>query len=361
MDKMRTSAAVPDQLAPLTPVTGSAAWYGRDMAQTDEWIYRFGDADIAEIDAAVGRVRTSKIPLPAVTRADFELPTLAPKLERIQHDVVNGRGFVLLRGLPVQRFSIEESAIAYWGLGAHIGEAVSQNAKGHLLGHVKDIGHDPANPTHRIYATSARHLYHTDSCDIVGLLCLHQAKRGGQSSMASSVTIHNEMLAVRPDLVEVLTHPLPVDRKGEVPKGKQPFYEMPVFHYFGGYLTTIYARDFIESAQRFDRVRLTDIQIEAMDLLDALAAREDIRLEMMLEPGDIQFLHNHQILHARTAYEDHPEAERRRHLLRLWLSAPNGRPLPPVFAERYGNVEVGARRGGIMVPGAALQVPLEAE
>jgi len=152
-----------------------------------------------------------------------------------------------------------------------------------------------------------------------------------------------------------------VDRKGEIPEGKLPFYRMAVFHWHEGFLSAIYARDFIEGAQRFPEAdRLTDRQAAAMDLLDELAADPSLRLDMTLEPGDMQFLHNHQILHARTAYEDHPEPERRRHLLRLWLSPPNGRPLPAVFAERYGSVEVG-QRGGIRVPGTELVTPLDAE
>lgn len=296
-----------------------------------------------------------------IDRYDVDLGELSPVLESMRDEVVERRGFVLLRGLPVERYTKEEAAIAYWAIGLHFGRPVSQNAKGHLLGHVRDIGLDPTNPSHRIYATNARHRYHTDSCDIVGLLCLKTAKRGGLSSIASSVTIYHELRRERPDVVEVLEQPFIVDRKGEIPEGKGPHYRMAVFHHFAGHLTTIYARDFIEAAQRFAEVpRLSRRQIEALDMLDALAARDDVRLDMNLRPGDMQFLHNHQILHARTAYEDYPEPERKRHLLRLWLSPPNGRPLPPVFAERYGSIEPG-NRGGIRVPGVALEVPLDAE
>lgn len=296
-----------------------------------------------------------------IDRYDVDLGELSPVLESMRDEVVERRGFVLLRGLPVERYTKEEAAIAYWAIGLHFGRPVSQNAKGHLLGHVRDIGLDPTNPIHRIYATNARHRYHTDSCDIVGLLCLKTAKRGGLSSIASSVTIYHELRRERPDVVEVLEQPFIVDRKGEIPEGKGPHYRMAVFHHFAGHLTTIYARDFIEAAQRFAEVpRLSRRQIEALDMLDALAARDDVRLDMNLRPGDMQFLHNHQILHARTAYEDYPEPERKRHLLRLWLSPPNGRPLPPVFAERYGSIEPG-NRGGIRVPGVALEVPLDAE
>ncbi len=342
------------------PYTGPAVWYGRDLVGSDEWIYQLSQSDIAEIDEAIEAVGHRQTPVGELVRDDFLLPTLGPALRGIQHEVVSGRGFVLLRNLPVARYTKREAITAYWGIGLHFGWPISQNAKGHLLGHVTNIGLDPSNPHHRIYATKVRHLFHTDSCDVVGLLCLQPAKEGGLSSVVSSVTIYNEMLAQRPDLVEVLEQPFVVDRKGEIPAGKRPYYEMPVFNHYAGHLTTIYARDFIEAAQRFEEVpRLRPEQVEAMDLLDALAARDDVRLNMTLAQGDIQLLHSHQTLHARTAFEDYAEPERRRHLLRLWLAPPNSRPLPPVFAERYGTIEVGTRRGGIMVPGAKLHVSFD--
>ncbi|MFQ5555172.1 MAG: TauD/TfdA family dioxygenase [Acidimicrobiia bacterium] len=197
---------------------------------------------------------------------------------------------------------------------------------------------------------------------IVGLLCLQTAKSGGQSKIASSVTVYNEMMATRPDLVAVMEKPFTTDRKGEIPEGKGPHYQMPIFHRYEGLLTTTYNRDFITAAQRFDDVaRLTPEQVEAMDVADELADSDGIRLDMDFRPGDIQFIHNHQILHARTPYEDYPEPDRKRHLLRLWLAPPNGRPLPPVMAERFGTIEARTARGGIRVPGQTLHAPLQPE
>ncbi len=343
-------------------IDGPAAWYGSRMAESSDWVYRLSAADLREIDSAVTTVQRRGIALANVTPVDFPLPELGSVLTNLRDQVVTGRGFALIRGLPIDGVPMEHIALSYWGIGSYFGLPVSQNAKGHVLGHVKDIGHDPANPEHRIYATSARHRYHTDSCDVVGLLCVRPAKSGGRSSLVSSVTVHNEMLKTRPDLVSVLAQPFCYDRKGEIPAGKKAYYWMPIFNNYAGHLTTIYARDFIEAAQRFQEVpRLSEAQIEAMDHLDRMAANIDLRLDMDLRPGDIQLLHNHQILHARTAYEDYAEPERKRHLLRLWLAPPNGRPLPPVFEERYGQIEVGTRRGGITVPGAVLHAPLEAE
>lgn len=347
----------------LQPFIGPAAWYGSEMSQrSSEWRHDLTEAEVEEINAAVDAVRKQGTQIIDIAREDFPLPTLGHVLDGIQEDLVNGRGFVLIRGVPVSDYSVEESAIAYFGIGSYLGWPIPQNAKGHVLGHVTDIGLDPANPEHRIYGTRARHLYHSDSCDIVGLLCLQKAKSGGQSKIASSVTVYNEMVAVRPDLVAVMEQPFYTDRKGEIPEGKGPHYQMPIFHRYAGLVTTTYNRDFITAAQRFPDVpRLRQDQTEAMDLADELADSDDIRLDMDFQPGDIQFIHNHQILHARTPYEDHPEPERKRHLLRLWLAPPNGRPLPPAMAERFGNIEAGTARGGIRVPGQTLRAPLEPE
>jgi len=338
---------------------GPAAWTATEMRGRSEWIVPLDADDITELKAAVKASRD--VPIVRLTRDDFVLPTLGTKLDRIEREVVDGRGFVLIRGLPVGQFDRETVARMYYGIGTRIGDAVPQNAAGHLLGHVRDIGQDPHNPEHRVYATNYRHQFHTDSCDVVGLLCLQPAKRGGQSAITSSTSLYNQMARTRPDLADILSEPFFIDRKGEIPPGKGPTYELAIFHRQVEQLTTVYARDFIDAAQRFDHVpRLTELQIEAMDMLDALAASDAFRLDMDFQQGDIQFLHNHQILHARTSYEDYPEPERKRHLLRLWLSARNGRQLPAGFAERYGEIEVGKIRGGIRVPGQTLQAPLEA-
>jgi hypothetical protein len=283
-------------------------------------------------------------------------------LGEILRELLEGRGFVLLRGLPVERMTREEQAIAYLGLGAWLGRFRSQNAKGHLLGHVKDLGLDIGDPNVRYYQTNRKLEYHTDSVDIVGLLCLKIAKAGGESYVASSMTVHNEVLARRPDLMPALFEPFATDRRGEVPEGMQPWFDMPIFNRHAGQLSCIYVRQYIESAQRHFPAarRLTREQYAAMDLVDELCNDPSIHLSMDFRPGDIQLLHNHQILHSRGDFENWPEPERHRHLLRMWLAPPEARPLPEAFAPRYGSVEPGAR-GGIVLKGTTFKVPLEAE
>ena len=204
--------------------------------------------------------------------------------------------------------------------------------------------------------------YHTDSADIVALLCLQTAKSGGESFIASSMTVYNEILKRRPDLIGAAFLPFPTDRRGEVPAGMKPWFEIPIFNWHAGLLSGIYLRHYIEEAQRRfpDAPRLTADQYAVMDLIDELVNDPAIHLQMAFLPGDMQFLHNHQILHSRNDFENWPEPERHRHLLRLWMAPPEGRPLPEVFAPRYGSVTPG-ERGGIVISGTRLKVPLEAE
>jgi hypothetical protein len=332
-------------------IDGPVAWSGADVRTREtEWTYRLSPAEVDEIENATSAVRARGLDLAAIRRVDFPLPTLGPVLDRLRAEVLDGRGFVLLRGMPVEGRPIVESATAYWGVGTYFGSARSQNAKGHLLGHIYDLGQglSATNPNLRSYATAERQNFHIDRCDVVALLCLRRAKSGGSSAIVSSMMLHNVMAARRPDLLERLYQPFPVDRRGEVPPGKLPFYNAPVFNEHAGLLSVLYSRLHIGSAQRFPEARrLTDADLEALDMLADLASDPELRLDMTFMPGDIQFLHNHTILHARSAYEDWPEVERKRHLLRLWLAPPEARPLPPVFVECYGGLTVGDR-GGII-------------
>ncbi len=351
------NAAAPNPLPP-GPITGPAAWYGRDFAKDTPWIYRLNADELAEIEAALAAFRQQETDLIQVTRETFRLPTLGTALDGIRRELLSGRGFVLIRGISMEDRPVADAATIFWGLGSYLGKAVSQNGKGHVLGHVRDLGYDVDDPNARTYQTHRRQFYHADSCDIVGLMCLKKARSGGLSSIISSTTLFNEMLSRDPDLTSELFQPFKVDRRGEVPAGMDPYFTVPIMSWFEGRLTCYYIRRYIESAQRFDDVDpLTERQIEALDLFDAIAEEDEVHLNMDFEPGDLQFLHNHQILHDRTDYVDWEEPNRKRHLLRLWLCPPDGRPLPSWFAARYGGVEPG-NRGGIMTPGVRLNAPL---
>jgi Taurine catabolism dioxygenase TauD, TfdA family len=344
---------------------GPGAWYGPQVAARGGWTETASTTELDELAAAaqpwLARVERDPRALNALTAANFPLPTLAARAARVTEELLRGRGFVLLRGLPVERWGSRLSAIAFYGLGLHIGRPRTQNAQGHLLGHVRDLGLRSDDPSVRIYQTHERQTFHTDSADVVGLLCLQTAKAGGLSALVSSITLYNELRARRPDLARRLFAPFATDRRGEVPPGERPYFAIPVFNWYAGELSAIYQRQYIDSAQRFaDAPRLTPADVEALDLLDALTDDPALHLTMTLERGDMQFVHNHTLLHDRTAFEDHPQPARRRHLLRLWLAPESARPLPPVFAQRYGSAVAGAR-GGVGVADDAGVMPLPEE
>ncbi len=344
------------------PVGGPGAWRGVDMAKrSDEWLYQLSSDEVAELDDAMRRTRDRDII--DITRAEFTLPTLGPVFDGMRREMQHGRGFVVLRGIPVHDYSIEESARVYYGLGSYFGAARSQNAKGHVLGHVCDLGarfdafKNPGKS--RIYQTHVRQKFHTDSVDMVSLLCLQKSKSGGESSISSSIAVHDQMWERDRELWAELYRPMWRDRRGEIPAGRKPYYPTAAFHYHEGLLSTTYGRDYVDSSERFGELpRQTGSQVAAFDLFDSLAEDKDNRLDMTFEPGDVQLLHNHQILHARADFEDWPEVERKRHLLRLWLAPPDARPLPPSFLERYLGIEIGDR-GGVVVPGMTLNAPLD--
>jgi hypothetical protein len=336
----------------LRPVVDPAGWTPDEIARTGEGTHYLSSRHIAELEAAVAGVRAEGLGILDIARERFPLPTLGPVLGEIREELLNGCGFALLRGFPVTRCSMEDAAMAFYGIGTHIGRAVSQNARGHVLGHVTALdGHRQANPLHRGYQTSESLRFHADSCDIVGLLCLRPAKTGGLSAIASSITVYNEMLKRRPDLVSELVGPFYMDRRGEVPAGKKPWYKLAVYSIQDGYMSSRGGGTHIMSAQRFPEVpRLTDAQREALE--EKARFTEELCLHQTFQTGDMQFLHNHVILHGRTAYEDYDDLARKRHLLRLWLTTDGARPLVPEYAERIN---------GILVPGGRLTAPLDAE
>jgi hypothetical protein len=338
-------------------ITGPTAWSGQQMALRGDWTEVLEPGDLAEIEAAATALAEAGVDIAGMGPAMFPLPRLASRLASLRDELLRGRGFALWRGLPVRRWGARLSAIAFFGLGTHLGSARSQNAEGHLLGHVRDLGLRSDDPRVRIYQTAERQTFHTDSCDVVGLLCLQTARAGGDSALVSSHTLWNEMRRRRPDLANLLLEPVATDRRGEVPPGALPFFTIPVFNWYEGRMSSIYQRQYIDSAQRFDEApRLTPAHVEALDLFDRLANDPTLHFLMTLQPGDLQFVHNHSLLHDRTAFTDGAEPGERRHLLRLWLAPDDAQPLPPVFAQRYGSVVPG-QRGGVSTA-VALNAPL---
>jgi hypothetical protein len=311
--EMTTTLPVP------APLDCPAAWRGEALVTATDWVHELTPAEIAELDSALESVRGRGLAVGDIRRADFPLPRLGPVIDAWADELDTGRGFVLVRGLPVERYSEGDAGIVYWGIGQHLGVPVSQNTDGDLLGHVRDTGADPEDPSVRLYRTRAAQPYHTDGSDVVGLLCLATSSRGGESSIVSSVTVFNEVARRRPDLVELLFQPFYFDLYEQQAPGQKPYVAMPIASYFAGRLYTMYIRFYIDQAQRHaDVPRLTPSQVELLDLIDEIAASPRFHLDMEFRPGDMQWLSNAVIMHGRTEYEDDPASPR--HLLRLWLT-----------------------------------------
>lgn len=334
------------------------------QARPHEWQYSLSDTELAELKAAATAVLEGGCPLGHLTsKEDYPLPSLGPKLEEMRREVSFGRGFALLKGIPVEEWPHEVVVAAYWIIGLHWGRAVSNNKKGHLVGHIKDIGHDPTKPETRLYATSAAQPYHNDGpADLVALLCLHSANEGGVSHWTSSMSVYNAIVKTRPDLAPVLFGPWYFDRKGEVPQGKLPYFEIPVFNAFKGHLSVNYSPNYYFDSQRHEGVpRLTPAHLEAIREMDALASSDELRMDYVLQPGEIQLLSNHTCLHSRSKFVDHEEPDKKRWLLRLWIVPEDERPLPPVYADLMGGSVDLKTRGGIICEGTVPHIPFQAE
>ena len=311
-------------------LAGPSVWRGEDIREEDTWTYTLDSFELAALDNSLRRVRTAGLAFPHFERDDFPLPDMAAQLAWIANYLENGRGFLLLRGLPVDRYSEDDIRIIYFGLGLHLGSPVSQNRRGDLLGVVMNVG-DPNDKNTRVYETNAYLPYHTDPSDVVGLLCLRKARDGGLSSLVSIPSVFNRMLERCPQHAEQFYHPVYYAHLGEALPTLTP-----LFSYHKGKLASRYLRQYIEYGHEIMQQPLTHAQREALDAFDAISQEPDLRLDMMLEPGDLQFANNYTILHSRTRFEDAHSQDERRKMLRLWLKMPNARELAPDFPGRNG-------------------------
>ncbi|MFD0828033.1 TauD/TfdA family dioxygenase [Neobacillus sp. M.A.Huq-85] len=313
-------------------VQGRSSWKGTDLAKDDSWIYYLSEETIAALDKAVLHVKQKGLKAPDFKKEDFLIPDLAEVVAYFIDELENGQGFLLIRGLPMDRYTDEEAAIVYWGLGLHMGLPIIQSKNGELLGHIKNVGKDFNDNTKvRGYQTNVHLDYHTDLADVVGLLCLRKAKSGGLSSIASAVAIYNEILEKHPEYLDILYRPFAHDLRGEETEGQAPVVQSPIFSYYDGKLSCRYIRQYVESAQSKTGIPLSQEEIEAFDFIDSLTHDENFHIDMMMEPGDMQFVNNYTVFHSRTHFEDYEEEDKKRYLLRLWLMMPNGRKIAPDF------------------------------
>ena len=319
------------------PLASPAAWCGADLAATDDWVIELTGEQAAELTAAgaaaaagAGRAAGGRMPY-AVTGEAFPLPTLTHVCRDIQERLEGGRGVVLLRGVPVTEHTEEELALLLWGLGTHVGTAEPQDRDGRLLHRVQDTGRDIGSAEVRYFQTSRDLGFHNDGADVFMLLCVRAATRGGRSRIVSSVAAFNRIVRREPELALVLQQPFHFDLRGQQTDGEIPYQTVPVFNHYRGRLCALYKRQYIDSAQRFAEVPpLTDTQRAALDLMDEVC--DELAYEFAMRSGEVLIGNNYAVLHARSEFEDGADDGPGRLMLRLWLSLPNGRPLPPAFA-----------------------------
>ncbi|KAJ5662686.1 hypothetical protein N7462_011612 [Penicillium macrosclerotiorum] len=346
-------------------ITGPTVWKAEDYRENPQkWTHTFTPEQVVELSDAADAFLASKTPLTGISKSNFHLPKLADYLEVLRRDLIDGKGFILFKGFPVQQWGNHKSAVAYMGLGTYLGYFVSQNSRGHVLGHVKDLGEDSTQIDKvRIYRTNARQFFHADDSDIVGLLCIAKALEGGESDIVSSHHVYNTLAVERPDVLQTLASPIwYFDRKGETSKGQDEYIRTSVVYLERGENGRVYTKwdpYYVRSLTRFSDAGiippLSAAQLDALQVLEDTCMR--LSLHMVLDIGDIQFLSNAHILHARTAYTDHAPPAPRRHLMRLWLATPEsegGWKLP--FWDSNEK-----KRGGIQVDDQPPVAPLDAE
>ena len=333
---------------PETRARGGIAWMAADMEDQSKWVIHMSEKQIADIDAALKTAKEHGATLHNLSRQTFPLTTCDAMFADIADRLENGYGLAVVRGFPALNYSKEDLRIIYWGIGLYMGTGVSQSSKGDLLGDVMDFGQDPNSTTGRGYMSKAHLGFHTDTGDVVALMVLRAARSGGRSLIVSQLAIRDEIERTWPNLLPLLYKPFYWSWKGQEAPGEVPYYTQPIYTEKDGKFSCRYIKTHIMSAEEDhpELPRLTMEQKAAMTLIDLLALSPRFHFSMMFEPGDIQFLNNHITMHSRTAFEDYPEPERKRHLLRMWLAMPNTRDLHPGMAPIYQDQSGGAVRGG---------------
>lgn len=313
-------------------ITSKTAWIGKEISNQKNWLYQLNEETLAVLDQALQGLRANNLTAPHFSKADFVITDtfVLTQLYNLADELENGYGFFVLRGLTRERYSEQDLEDIYYGIGLYLGTPVTQNPRGDLLGLVQNVG-DKNNKSTRVYETNAYLPYHTDLSDVVGLICIRKAKEGGLSSLVSAATIYNKILEQYPEYLGYYYHPAPCDHLGD----DEPTLT-PIFSYHQNKLSCRYMRAYIELGHEHMGVPISQVQKEALDLFDSFIHDPELRLDMMLEAGDIQFCNNYTVMHSRTGFEDFEELEKRRKLLRLWLKMPNARELAKDFPGRNG-------------------------
>ena len=343
MSQLRQEIRMPGIGEPLTPVYASSidhpgAWRAADFKSPAGYTIEFTATQLHDIKHAMRRIKAAGLGLDDLQREHFEVPSLRPVIDEIRHEIKDGHGFVVVRRLPVEDYSKDEIGMIFWGIGTHLGRGLSQSVLGDRLGHVKDFSRE--DPLARAYRNKQELSPHTDSCDLVGLACLCTAQSGGVSLLTSALSVHNAMLEEYPEALERLYRGYVFHRRGEEQPGELPYtpYRVPVYSNTDGKVSARYVRTYVEAGEAAAGRPMDEAELAVLNRFEEVTKRPELMLEFTLQPGEMYFINNYTILHARTAFDDGDAEEgRRRHLLRLWLEVPEMRPVHPHI--RSGGIE----------------------
>ena len=316
----------------LGPVTGPSAWRGDELAAEGGWLWSLTAEQVAELEEAGRRFVAADPDLRTVEAGEHPLPACSDALRAWGREMDAGLGFVQVRGLPVDRCTDGLAGAIFFLLGLHLGHPVRQNVAGEILGHVK--ARDAAPDELVSSQTTDGLAFHSDSSDVVGLLCLRGAQQGGASRLLSGAAVYNAILDRRPDLAPLLFEPFHWNWASQDHDAPAHTYDSPICSWVDGVFSIYAGTSILYSAQDYPEVpRLRPEQLELLRLFDAVTAEPGMALDIEFQPGDIQWLLNAAVLHSRSSYVDHPDPARRRHLLRLWVRRPVGRPVVPRFGK----------------------------
>lgn len=333
------------------PLRFPAAWKGRELFDRPDWLHDLSSAEVEEVREALARVDGAGLGLGDITPESFPLPKLSRRLATIRETLEHGSGAVLLRGWPAAECDVEANRRVHWGVARHLGTPLSQSAKGEKIFHVENRGYAPGDSRDRGPSSSRALRFHSDRCDVLGFLCVRPARAGGDSFLVSTPALHDEILARRPDLLEELYHPWYYKTHNVDRANPQPWVRQPIFAQVDGKFVGYLLRVLIDRAYELPELPdMTPSQRQALDLMDEVCADEAFHARFRQESGDILFANNFTTLHSRSEFEDHTDPELRRLILRIWLSVPNSRRLPPELAGTFGATAPGALRGGIHPP-----------